>query len=173
MIFTGNKEKKSDYYDEIYKKGYNTDRYTFLYSTIMNLIDKTPNPRILELGCGLGDLGRMIIEKGYAYRGFDFSHEAIKICKEKCPTGNFYVGDVYNKKSFEPEDYNKVIALEVFEHVDDLKVLKNIQPGTEIFASVPDYDDVAHLRLYKDWKKDIIEYYKPFIHVYEIHSASL
>ena len=173
MIYTGNQEKKADYYDQIYKNGYNTSNYNFLYQEVINILSNLDNPRVLELGCGLGDLGKMIMEKGWQYRGFDFSQEAIKICKDKSPQGNFYQGNVYDNKSFGAEDYNTVIALEVFEHVDDLSVIENIRPGATVIGSVPNYDDSAHLRLYEDGKADIVDYYKPYMHVYDIRSAQI
>ena len=173
MIYTGNQEKKADYYDQIYKDGYNTANYDVLYQEVINILSNLNNPRVLELGCGLGDLGKMIMEKNWQYRGFDFSQEAINICKEKLPQGNFYLGNVYDNKSFGEDDYNTVIALEVFEHVDDLSVIENIRPGATVIGSVPDYDDSAHLRLYEDGKTDIIDYYKPYMHVYDIRSAQI
>jgi hypothetical protein len=48
----------------------------------------------------------------------------------------------------------------------------NIPPGVRVIASVPDYDDVAHLRLYRDVKKDIVEYYAPYMQIVEVGSAS-
>lgn len=82
MIYTGNQEKNADYYDQIYKNGYNTANYNSLYKEVINILANLNNPRVLELGCGLGDLGIKIMDKGWSYRGFDFSQEAINICKK-------------------------------------------------------------------------------------------
>lgn len=173
MIITGNKEKNADYYNEIYEKGYDTSLYYPLYQDFVKTISALSSPRILELGCGIGDLGQMIIERGYPYHGFDFSEEAVQQSLKKCPSGNFKVGNVYDKHLYQAEDYNIVVALEVFEHVEDIDVIKNIIPGAIVIASIPDYPDVAHLRLYKDRQKDIIEYYMPYLHVAEIRSAKI
>ena len=173
MIITGNKEKNADYYNEIYEKGYDTSSYYPVYQYVVRTIGTLSSPRILELGCGIGDLGQMIIEQGYPYCGFDFSEEAVQQSLKKCPSGNFKVGNVYDKCLYQAEDYNTVVVLETLEHVEDIDVIKNIIPGVIVIASVPDYPDVAHLRLYKDRQKDIIEYYKPYLHVTEIRSATL
>lgn len=172
MFVTGHAEKTADYYSDIYKRGYNTTGYLPLYKAVMQMIARCRNPRVLELGCGIGDLGRMIIEAGYPYRGFDFSPEAIGQCRRACPQGCFRVGNVYNRDDFLPYDYNLVVALEVLEHVDDLRVMAMIPAGARVIASVPDYDDVAHLRLYRDVQKDIIDYFAPCVHVTEVVTAT-
>jgi 2-polyprenyl-3-methyl-5-hydroxy-6-metoxy-1,4-benzoquinol methylase len=172
VIITGRHEQPADYYDTIYKQGYNTSGYYPLYQVVSEWLERIPSPRVLELGCGIGDLGRMIIAKGYPYRGFDFSPEAVGQSKKLCPAGNFFVGNVYRRDDYLPADYNVVIALEVLEHVDDLPVIENIPPGVRLIASVPDYDDVAHLRLYQNIQQDIIERYRPWLHVVEVATAT-
>ena len=172
MILTGHEEKNAAYYSDIYARGYNTAGYYPLYQLVVNILKTFPSPRVLELGCGIGDLGRMIIESGIPYRGFDFSMEAIAQCKKTCPDGDFRVGNVYDSGAYQPVDYTVAVALEVLEHVDDLDVLRRVPPGARLIASVPDYDDVAHLRLYKDIKQDIIERFRPYLHVMEVVTAS-
>lgn len=172
MFVTGHAEKAADYYSDIYKRGYNTSGYYPLYQAVLQIIGRFPGPRVLELGCGIGDLGRMIIGAGYPYRGFDFSAEAIGQCRRACPQGCFRVGNVYNPDDYLPNDYNVAVALEVLEHVDDIRVLAQLPAGVRVIASVPDYDDVAHLRLYRDIQKDIIAYFAPCVHVVEVITAT-
>jgi 2-polyprenyl-3-methyl-5-hydroxy-6-metoxy-1,4-benzoquinol methylase len=172
MIVTGHNEKGAAYYSDIYRRGYDTGGYQPLYQLVMQMLKKIPSPRILELGCGIGDLGRMIIDEGFPYRGFDFSKEAVAQSKAQCPRGNFLVGDVYNPEDYLPANYNVAVALEVLEHVDDLKVIESIPPGVRLIASVPSYDDIAHLRLYKDPKMDIIERFRQYLHIVEIATAT-
>jgi 2-polyprenyl-3-methyl-5-hydroxy-6-metoxy-1,4-benzoquinol methylase len=172
MIVTGHDEKKAEYYNDIYRSGYDTAGYIPLYQLIIKMLKNISSPRILELGCGIGDLAGMIIEEGYPYRGFDFSETAIDQCKALCPSGNFQVGDIYNADNYQPVDYSTVIALEVLEHVDDLKVMEDIPAGARLIASVPDYDDAAHLRLYRDIQIDIIERFRPYLHVVEVATAT-
>jgi len=171
MIITGHAEKKADYYSDIYRRGYDTSGYRPLYELVIKLLKGFHDPRILEIGCGIGDLGKMIVDEGYPYRGFDFSSEAVEQARKLCPIGRFDIGDAYEANAYEPPDYNVAVALEVLEHVDDIAVIKNIPPGARLIASVPDYDDVSHLRLYCDPKKDIVNRFRPYLHIVEIASA--
>jgi 2-polyprenyl-3-methyl-5-hydroxy-6-metoxy-1,4-benzoquinol methylase len=172
MIVTCHEEKGADYYNNIYLGGYDTRGYVPLYQLVIKMLKALPSPRVLEIGCGIGDLGKMIIDKGYPYRGFDFSEKAIALCLKLCPKGNFHTGNLYHPDNYRPVDYNVVVALEVLEHVDDLKALDNIPPGAHLIASVPDYDDASHLRLYTDIKQDIVERFRPSLHVVEVATAT-
>lgn len=168
MRITGHKEKDSAYYDAIFEKGYNTSGRYFLYTEILKMVEKHRHPRVLEVGCGVGDLGKLIVEKGYAYRGFDFSEEAIRQCKESCPQGHFRVADAYDRKNYQPFDYNIAVAVEVLEHVDDIRLIQNIPTGAVLVASVPDFDDAAHLRLYQNPREDIVKRFSPYLNITEI-----
>jgi SAM-dependent methyltransferase len=171
MITTPHDEKGHQYYDSIYARGYATHGYYPLYDQIIKIIEKDDMPhRVLEIGCGVGDLGKLIVERGHQYRGFDFSPVAVECCCALCPQADFRVGDAYNPASYLPHDYDTAVALEVLEHLDDLRMIENIPLGVRLIASVPDYDDVAHLRLYQDSKRDILERFKPLLHVTEILS---
>ena len=169
MQLTGNLEKESNYYDAIYSRGYNTRNYYPLYNETIRLVEKRSIPRkILEIGCGVGDLGKMLLNKGYQYRGFDFSEQAIECSRRLCPAGDFRIGDAYKAESYLPVDYDVAVALEVLEHLDDLKIIENIPAGVHFIASVPDYDDTAHLRIYKDYRKDIIERFSNLLEISDI-----
>jgi SAM-dependent methyltransferase len=171
MITTPNDEKEHQYYDSMYARGYDTHGYYPLYDHVIKIIEKDGLPhRVLEIGCGVGDLGKLIVERGHQYRGFDFSPVAVECGRDLCPQADFRVGDAYNPTSYIPHDYDSAIALEVLEHLDDLRMIEIIPLGVRLIASVPDYDDVAHLRLYRDPKRDILERFKPLLHVTEILS---
>jgi glycosyltransferase involved in cell wall biosynthesis len=168
LHLTANKERDAKYYDGIFKDGYDTSRYQDMYEMILRELDKTPNAKVLEIGCGVGSLGKMIMEKGYGYEGFDFSREAIKQCKKIYPRGNFRVGNAYDKKEYKGS-YNVVVATEVLEHLDDLAVVKNIPSGVKFIASVPVFGDVSHLRTYEDRDRDIVKRFKGLLNIRETY----
>jgi len=171
MYYTGHEEKDAGYYDNIYRRNYNTDGAVLLYREIHGIIKSVPEPRVLEIGCGLGDLAEILIADRIPYRGFDFSEIAIGHCREKCPNGDFFVADAYRPENYLPHDYNTVVAIEVLEHVNDIKLIRNIPVGVRLIASVPNYNDAAHLRLYRNPKNDIIEYFRPYLRVKHIGIA--
>lgn len=169
MIQTAHDEQGHEYYDAIFARGYVTRGYYPLYEQVLRMIEQPGPPRgVLEIGCGVGDLGRMIVERGYPYRGFDFSPVAVECSRKLCPEGKFVTGDAYNSSAYLPHDYDTVVALEVLEHLDDIRIIENIPAGVRLIASVPDYDDVAHLRLYQDPHRDIVERFRPLLKVTNI-----
>ncbi|UCD18586.1 MAG: methyltransferase domain-containing protein [Candidatus Zixiibacteriota bacterium] len=172
MYLTGNPEKGSAYYDEVFTTVYAPEKRRFLYEKVLDLIVHYDLPSVLEVGCGTGHLGKMIVDKKIPYRGFDFSEEGIKSCRRICPAGNFFLGNAYDKKNYQPYDYNIVVALEVLEHVDDIRLIQNIPPGAILIASVPDFDEPSHLRLYQQPKPDIIERFEPYLRIDDITSYS-
>jgi 2-polyprenyl-3-methyl-5-hydroxy-6-metoxy-1,4-benzoquinol methylase len=169
MQLTAHEEKESLYYDNIYARGYITRGYYPLYNEVIKMIEHPGSCRsVLEIGCGVGDLGKMIIDRGYQYRGFDFSPVAVECSRKLSPKGDFKIGDAYDPVSYLPHDYDTVVALEVLEHLDDLRLIENIPSGVRLIASVPNYDDIAHLRLYQDPQRDIIERFGSLLRVTNI-----
>ena len=56
-------------------------------------------------------------------------------------------------------DYNLILALEVFEHIDERNAIGCFPEGVHVLFSVPDFVETAHLRAYQDPQRDIIDYY--------------
>ncbi len=163
MQITGHKEQGAEYYDDVFKGDYRPENRYFLYEYVFELIERLEDPAVLEIGCGMGHLGKMIVDKGYPYRGFDISEEGLRHARQICPEGDFRSANAYDNESYQPQDYNVVVALEVLEHVDDLKVFEKLPAGVMLIASVPDFDDESHLRTYHDVDKDIKERFEPYL----------
>jgi SAM-dependent methyltransferase len=53
--------------------------------------------KILELGCGIGEVLVNLPEK-YAFRGLDIEKDYIEVCKKKIPRGKFFVASMHNFK---------------------------------------------------------------------------
>lgn len=138
-------EKGPEYYDEIFAEPYDTKRYKPVYDQIVNWVGESEDS-VLEIGCGTGDLGERL-EKGLGlvYNGIDFSSEAVLKAQERgieAELGNLYDPNWYN------DDYDTIVATEVLEHVNDFEVMRNIPAGKRVIASVPNFWDPAHLRVY-------------------------
>ena len=160
---TKHKEELAPYYNHVYAEavkngGYNTRRYELIYAHVMRRLSEEIRPRVLECGCGTGALAEQIIRAGYHYAGFDFSQTALNMCPQSTKP-RFYLLDAYESLIWETGGYDTVVAIEVFEHLNDLRVLAMIPKGTRVIFSVPDFDSYSHLRTYPDLVS-IEEYYK-------------
>ncbi len=51
--------------------------------------------RVLELGCGIGEV-LVNIPKEYAVYGLDIERDYIEVCKKRIPNDNFYVASMHN-----------------------------------------------------------------------------
>lgn len=163
-------ERNAEYYNNIFKNDYDTSRYNEIYEKIKQCVGLGQS--VLDIGCGVGDLCAYFKN----YMGFDFSCVAIDKAKNKHLLGRdvikidgtlkaFWQGDVYDKRSYKSADW--YIATEVFEHVDDMKLLDNIDSGQHIIFAVPSFPDPAHIRLYT--KEMVEERYKDILEIVKIY----
>ena len=168
-----NKEEKGkEFYDNFFANSKQKRDYTKHYSEThyypfwKELIANLPHKRILEVGCGTGQLAHMLYDLGYKqYTGFDFSSVAIDIAKKMCPEQNFFVGDAYDKSNY--KDYDIILSTEVFEHLDDYKVLDSIESGKEMFFMVPRLDMEAHVRRFVN-RDDLHKRYDDLIDIKKV-----
>lgn len=151
------KEQNSGYYDKIYGESqsyalpYTESPYYKLWQKVLTLVIEK-NPRsIFEIGCGPGQFARMMMDtiKGARYSGIDFSPIAIDKARINVPEFKETIQcmDIYTCQI--PPD-NLILALEVLEHVDDIKILGSLSYGSHIIFTVPDFDDPAHVRYFND-----------------------
>lgn len=110
------------------------------------------NCKILDVGCGTGKNIEVFSKFGNV-RGIDNSSEAIAFCKKR-GLRNVTLGNI-EKMPFGKESFNCVTTLDVLEHVDDSKSLKEIyrvlRKSGIIIATVPAFpklwsrwDEVLH-----------------------------
>ena len=71
--------------------------------------------RILEAGCGLGQLVLALDARGYAIEGVDYAEETVRAVRDAAPQLNIRTGDVY---ALDVPDghYDGYISIGVFEH---------------------------------------------------------
>lgn len=166
--------KNSEYYDYIYTGGkyklnWMDSVYLKLWTEVLTCLNKEDN--ILEVGCGTGQFADMLREKGFNnYKGFDFSKGAILECEKK--NLNCVVEDALKKETYNSE-YHTVIALEVFEHTDDIKIIENVRKATQsvkLVITVPDFDDNSHVRFFNSMSQ-VITRYEPHMRIEEMRKV--
>jgi len=142
------KELPSKYYNEHIPKTISS-YWVNLYNKAIELLPLDVNIKIAELGCGPGLFAEFLYEKGYKnYWGLDFSEKCIELSRERIPLYQFSVGNLYDnnvQKKF--INYDVFIIIETLEHIrDDLSIINAIPKGKEIIFSVPNRNDLAHVR---------------------------
>jgi len=83
------------------------DKHSFVYAygtSLIDILNPKPNERILDLGCGSGELTVLIKERAKDVVGIDKSLEMIKKAKRQFPLCEFEVGDASNFSSDESFD---------------------------------------------------------------------
>ena len=107
-----NKEYK--YYNEKPTWSHN---YTF--GTILSMLDKNVNKKIIDLGCGNGSLAHELINRGFDVYGVDASVSGIEIAKKDFPE-RFFVCDLSSyelPKMLQNKNFDTVISTEIIEHL--------------------------------------------------------
>ena len=85
----------ADYDQEALKEeGYPFAGYQKLLTGFVRECDPQPGQRVLDLGCGTGNLGSLFSERGCDVWGIDFSPAMIDIAKAKNPADHFLIRDI-------------------------------------------------------------------------------
>lgn len=164
------KEQDNNYYNGVFANSpyYSIEvtaersRHSKLYAHVLSILEH--NSKVLEVGCGTGQFADWIIRSGFDYvQGFDFSDVAVQMSKERTNKDLFQVADV-NNWNFATDDYNCIIALEVFEHINnDLEIIGKIPAGRTVIFSLPTFDDTAHVRYFKKAYQITARYSRYFV----------
>lgn len=160
------------YYDTKYSETdeyglhYQDVRYYPIWKEVMGNL--TVEEKILDLGCGPAHLGQMLIDNGFKhYTGIDFSSLAVKMAKEKLPNSEIIEADLLNEVSYSRFSEHTIVAIEVFEHIEDDIQLVKMLPKNKIIFSVPNFIASNHYRTYKN-EEFIKDYYKDVIDIESI-----
>jgi len=147
---------------EMYRKHYSDTVYFNVWKYIAGRLNKSD--KILELGCGPGQLAELLHDRGFSnYSGIDFSSVAIKMARERVPSGGFRVSDL---RDIDYSEYagSMMVCTETLEHIqDDIALIKKLPKGRIIF-SVPDFMCESHYRTYNS-EQAIREYYRGIIDI--------
>ncbi|MBI2031145.1 MAG: class I SAM-dependent methyltransferase [Candidatus Levybacteria bacterium] len=124
-----------DYYlsncSTITNEGQISNRFKKLFNPIKNFNHK----KILDLGCGNGDLSIYLGKMGAEVVGIDYSKDAINLAKKKLSVAGkiegkvkFYIQDA-KKIKYKKNEFDIIVAIDLFEHLypEELEiVIRNI-----------------------------------------------
>ncbi|MBW1666990.1 MAG: class I SAM-dependent methyltransferase [Deltaproteobacteria bacterium] len=88
-----------------------------IYPKVLERINIGQNEKILDAGCGEGNLGKELLKKGYSnIFGFDYSLDGVE--KAKKYYKECVMADIYSLP-YEDNQFDTVICIEVFEYLDN------------------------------------------------------
>ncbi len=168
-------EETAGWYDKLYagsesyRQPYYRSVYYFLWAVIADRLRTASIRRVLEIGCGPGQLAAMLLEQGVEeYVGLDFSPTAIAMARENAPGGRFYVGDARTTQLHSEVEHEVVICTEVLEHIeDDFSALSQFTPGKRCIFSVPNFAYPSHVRCFPN-AEEVTGRYGPFFHELDV-----
>jgi 2-polyprenyl-3-methyl-5-hydroxy-6-metoxy-1,4-benzoquinol methylase len=131
---------------------YRESHYYFLWAVIADRVRRARCWRVLEIGCGPGQLASFLLDQGIKqYSGLDFSPAAIALARKAAPQGCFVLGDARSPEIHRKVEHDAVVCTEVLEHIhEDLAVISNFLPGKRCFCSVPNFPYDSHVRYFKN-----------------------
>jgi SAM-dependent methyltransferase len=141
-------------------KWYPTPSYLVKRKVILEYLEKCEGSRVLEVGCGCGDLLRVLEHKGYQGIGIDISEEALAVAAAGLS------GDSIRVTRSSPEEldevFDVVVASEVMEHYQDdraflMQLKERVREGGHLLLTVPAHmndwgpndDSCGHVRRYE------------------------
>ncbi len=129
-----NKIKIDSFFDQ-YSKEYSKENYNkninkFMFvrmETIVNFVKENfsnKNIKILDLGCGSGEVTLALAKLGYSGDALDNSKGMLEICKKKLSTFNWklFLGEA-QKTNFQEGTYDLIIASGLIEYYSDDAIL--------------------------------------------------
>jgi SAM-dependent methyltransferase len=113
-----------------------------------------PGGRVLDLGCGSGDLARHLTDIGLRVTGCDISERMLEQAERAEPAGTWVTLDpAWRELPFRAGVFGAVVASSVLEYVPDPEAVlrecaRVLAPGGTMLATVP---DVRHPVRWLEW----------------------
>lgn len=131
-------DKTNNYWNDTYWKDhlkdfdkkeldFSSDLWLDKYEDIVRLI---PKCKALDLGCGIGQYTKYLIEKGFDVISSDISSEALKVLSENIENAKTIELDMSKKLPFEDNTFDLVFAnlsIHYFDSATTVKLLKEIK----------------------------------------------
>ena len=112
------KEKTKEHFNETASDYNNSSDGKFvegMYDVLVEEIEKSESGKILDVGCGNGNLFTLLPENKYELYGVDFSQNMIIEAKSKCRNATFSVADA-EMLPFDDDSFDIVVCNASFHH---------------------------------------------------------
>lgn len=128
MNYTSDEKRKivKDDYNAIadtYAKCYSEIEYCKAY--IDEFIESLAGKKVLDIGCGAGQITDYLTQRGIGAIGIDFSEELLKIAKQNFPNSKFILADICD---YEQENQvDGIITKDMLFHLSDENLIQVLQ----------------------------------------------
>lgn len=114
-----------------------------LYDALLDVLALQPGQTLFDAGCGSGVICVLAAERGIAVTGLDASPAFVAVARERCPSGNFSVGDLRAALPFPNESFDAVIFCNALQFVPNAadavrEAARVLKPGGRIAIAVFD-----------------------------------
>lgn len=114
--------------------------------------------RILDVGCGVGDLLDQAKQAGWVTYGTEFTQKALDICTRK---GHSMAAGPLELSNYQRESFDVVVYSEVVEHINNhreefRRVQAILRPGGLLFITTPNFNSFSRRILGDRW--NVIQY---------------
>jgi SAM-dependent methyltransferase len=125
--------------------------------------------RLLEIGCGHGNLLLEAKRRGYKIQGLEYSGDAAAVANQKLGYNAVQVGDDTSTANFPEHSFDICILADVIEHVrDPRRFLEDIWPILDrravIYIATPSLDSWSAKLMNRNWvefKREHLFYFAP------------
>lgn len=127
---------------------------------ILRLSGCAPGVKLLDVGCGNGELVRIAKAIGCQARGLDFRHDVARLARSRSGQGQFIVANA-TRLPFRSESLDVVVAQHVVEHLSNPEIALSewrrvLRPHGRLAVMTPNsrypdpsiYRDPDHVRIY-------------------------
>jgi ubiquinone biosynthesis O-methyltransferase len=114
----------------------------YLEGPLLVELGPLPGTTLLDIGCGNGALTASLAQRGAAVTGMDLSESGIALARLAHSDVRFEVGSVYDDLRARFGTFDRVVALEVIEHLFDprtflRRAFEALKPGGRLVLSTP------------------------------------
>ena len=128
--YSDNYKKLNTFYlaDDPWNMSSSSEIYRFAETNRLIIEKFGRQDSILEIGCGEGHQSLYLQQVCNRVIGLDVSSRAIERARNRCPQGEFWVGDIFSKKVDALGPFDLVVANEVLYYMTDIPaVLRRMQ----------------------------------------------
>ncbi len=107
-----------------------------------------PPARILDLGCGTGEIAAALDQRGYQVTACDFAEEMIAVARSHSSSVDWMCLEPdWRELPFDDGSFDAIVASSVFEYLDDVprvaaELSRVLRPGGVLLATVPNPSNV-------------------------------